>query len=84
MRKAIIRLGLSNKPIGPKLNELETLINYNKYDNERQAASFFLRKKEQIFSMIPGKKCKAHNSLISEYNQHYSDSINHLNQIPCN
>jgi hypothetical protein len=44
MRKAIIKLGLSNKPVGSELNELETLINFNKYNKPQQASSFFLSK----------------------------------------
>jgi hypothetical protein len=79
IRKAINRKCSASQLLSPEVKELELLIDYNKYDNERQAAKFFLRKKGQIFSMIPSKKCKAHNSLISEYNQHYSDSTNYDN-----
>lgn len=84
MRKAILRLGLSNKQVGHELYELEALINYNKYDKPHQASKFFVRKQNEILSLMPGKACKAHESLMSEFRTHFTNSIIHLKNTQCN
>ena len=65
IRKAIARnTGL---PTGKAVEELEKLIDYHGYKTDHLASSFFIRKKREIRSLIPGIRCNSHKALMSEY-----------------
>ena len=84
IRKAIARN--KNVPVSPVALELNKLIEYHGYNTERLASSFFIRKKSEILSLIPGGNCPSRKSLMNEYLEliEYSNQIlNHelLNRV---
>jgi len=88
--KKLIRMHLAiskkmKRPVDPLALSLKKLIEYNSY-NHRQEMSFFIRKKEEIYSLIPGPGCRAHKKLLSEYhillnnskNDSYQQTVNSI------
>ncbi|MCT4602830.1 MAG: hypothetical protein N4A59_08030 [Marinifilum sp.] len=64
-------------PVVKSALELKKLIDYNKYNSDRLACSFFIRKKDMIRNLIPGIRCNSHKALMAEFIEliEYSENI---------
>lgn len=75
-----IRVAIAKKnrmPVVKSALELKKLIDYHKYNSDRLASSFFMRKKDVILQLIPGIRCNSHKALMAEYFEilEYSEQI---------
>ncbi len=75
MRKALIRKGVNSLVYAPEaVEELDRLLQFWSYSTSAKMAHFINNKSEKIMYLIPGPNCRAHKSLLSEFNSLYVQS----------